>query len=94
MDRLQQAEVTLAAAASHDPAVLVPGLVTSPMDCCTTVPVARDLIECCDARAVPAPAYLEAAERIVALGRDRVVDDEMLRLSAGTPPAPAARDSA
>ena len=87
MDRLRRAEATLAAAARSS-AVLVPGRVTSPMDSCITVPVARTVVDACWAQAHPA-----GTDSAAGAGHDLVVDAEMRRLAAGTPPVPR-RDTA
>lgn len=86
MDRLRRAEAALAAAA-RSPAVLVPGRVTSPMDCCITVPVAREVIDACWAQAGPALRSESDSASAVVTGQHVVMDAEMRRLAAGAPPA-------
>jgi hypothetical protein len=102
MDRLSLAEAALAAAARHG-AVIVPDRVTSPMDCCRTVPVARAVVDRCADR-----ARHDAAEWVGA-GFDpatveavvdpehptgRLLDPEMIRLAGGElPPSTASRSA-
>lgn len=85
MDRLSQADAVLAAVASHSPAVLLPGRVVSPMDCQATMPVAREVVDGCEAR---------AAREAVPPSPDPVMDEEMLRLSGGRNAPRPRRDSA
>lgn len=86
MDRLSRAEAALAAAASRSADVLLPGRVTSPMDCHVTAPISREVVDGCQQRA--------ERETAAAAGlpppAGPVLDDEMIRLSAG-PDEPAAR---
>ncbi len=93
MDRLRQADAILAAAASRSPAVLLPGRVTSPMDCGITQPVAREVVDDCWTRAgepgggpppsVSDPAPDPASDPIAETNADPIVDREMRRLAAG-----------
>ena len=101
MDRLGLAEAALAAAASRDRGVVVPDRVTSPMDCCATVPVARAVVDGCSDRArseasgpgeVPPGADLVPGDDPGSV--DALLDPEMLRLARGeTRPSTGARSA-
>lgn len=100
MDRLSQADAVLADAASRNADVLLPGRVTSPMDCQATSPVARAVVDGCEAQAaqqtLTAQAARQSADGSEPLldGPRPVMDQEMLRLSAGPAIARTRRDSA
>ena len=99
MDRLGLAEAALAAAASRDRGVVVPDRVTSPMDCCATVPVARAVVDGCSDRArneAPRAGEGPPGADLVPGGVpvDALLDPEMLRLARGeTRPSTGARSA-
>jgi hypothetical protein len=102
MDRLSLAEAALAAAARHG-GVVVPDHVTSPMDCCHTVPVARSVVDGCSDRARQEMAGrggtgADALTVELVAGDDpesnrALLDPEMVRLAGGQPAPEAATRS-
>lgn len=91
MDRLSQADAILAAALVNSPSAIVPGHVLSPMDCDSTIPVARMTVRACDRRAHDGYHTRGGQDTDYDAGPP-VLDAEMMVLSRGAIPRPRTAD--